>query len=816
MKTTFIPVDYQYFDYEGKNYIQLIGRNDKNEKICIIDSYEPNFWIILKENANEEKLLKEISKIKIIKPTRTSIVEKTEIHNKKFLGKNVRAIKVFVTNHKDAHDIASELGSLPEIDKRREYDISMLTKYIKEKQIEPLNYYSVETEEIQENDFNYIKNKLEIKTILKATSFKKLKEQPKFSPKILAYDIETGGREIGKEPIYMISMYSNNTKKVLTWMPCDSTENYVEFFEDEKEMLEMFSKYTKEEDADIITGYFSDVFDLPYIKERCNKYKIKLDLGLNKNNPMFTKGRLPSGKIFGTVHVDLYKFISAVFSQYLQSETLSLDEVAKELIGSQKEEFDFHKLKNMTESDWKKFFSYNLQDSKVTFELAEKIWPDIFEFTQIIKEPLFDITRDTMATHVENHIIHNLDRFNEIAEKRPTTDESTKRKMKEKFEGALVKEPKPGFYDKIVMFDFTSMHASIIVSFNISKEALSLEKISNSYESPEFEMDGTKTKVYFQKKTGFFSTLLSEIVEKRKQYKKEYSSNKNAMTKARSNAYKLLANATFGYLGFFNARYYSYEASAATLSYVRKFTTDTINTIHKKGFEIIYSDTDSIAFLQENKTKEEIKKFLNELNEKLPGIMELDLEDFYKRGIFVAKRGGTAGAKKKYALLDSDNKIKIRGFETVRRDWCPLTRNLQNEILNKILHEGNEKTALELAKKTIKKLKDRKVEKKDLLIKTQLKREISEYKNPGPQVTAAKKMNKQGIPIQVGMIIEYYIGESKSKLVRDKVFLPEEETKYDIDYYLNSQVLPAIENIFEIFGINVQDYIDGETQKKLF
>jgi len=84
----------------------------------------------------------------------------------------------------------------------------------------------------------------------------------------------------------------------------------------------------------------------------------------------------------------------------------------------------------------------------------KKIWPDVLEFTKIVKEPLFDVTRDRMATHVENHILHNLDRFGEIAEKRPGHGEIGERRAKGKFEGAFVFEPKPGLYEDLVMFDF--------------------------------------------------------------------------------------------------------------------------------------------------------------------------------------------------------------------------------------------------------------------------------------------------------------------------------------------------------------------------
>ena len=232
------------------------------------------------------------------------------------------------------------------------------------------------------------------------------------------------------------------------------------------------------------------------------------------------------------------------------------------------------------------------------------------------------------------------------------------------------------------------------------------------------------------------------------------------------------------------------------------------------------ADTDSVGFTLNNKSKQETLDFLDKLNKELPGIMELELEDFYKRGIWVTKRTGDFGAKKKYALITEKNKLKIRGFETVRRDWCKMARNLQNEVLKKILEDGNEKSALELAKRTIKELKERKISKPEILIRTQLKKPISEYKSITPHVIAAQKMKEQGMPIDIGMLIEYFISEVRSekqkKLVREKVKLPDEKGEYNIDYYLNHQLLPAVENIFDVFNISIKDIINGEKQKKLF
>ena len=61
MKTDFIPIDYDYFDFEGRNYAKVIGRNSEGKRICIIDSCPIYLWAILKEKANEGKI-KEIIK----------------------------------------------------------------------------------------------------------------------------------------------------------------------------------------------------------------------------------------------------------------------------------------------------------------------------------------------------------------------------------------------------------------------------------------------------------------------------------------------------------------------------------------------------------------------------------------------------------------------------------------------------------------------------------------------------------------------------------------------------------------------------------
>jgi len=814
IQTEFIPIDYDYFDFEGRNYARIIGRDSKGKRVCVIDSCPVYFWAILKDGLKQAKIKKLIKKIKNIKldiKGRQTKVEKIELHDKNFLGKKVKALKIFATNYKDLHDIADKLGVL-EIVKRRGYDLGFVTHYIIEKRMAPLCWYEIEGEVLNNSqEFGGIDAAIDADLCINLKEFKKIKEK-KFKPKVLAYDIEVDEFKIGHGEILMVSLVGENFKKVITWKKTAKKPSYVEYVKDEEELLEKFVRYVRNVSPDFLVGYFSDGFDLPYLRARAEKLGVPLSLGLDETQPKFSRGVFMTGKISGIVHVDLLRFIQTAYAQYMQSETLSLNEVSKEFLGDTKKGFQIKHSSTLDDKQMRDYFEYNLHDSILTYQLFEKFWPDLFEFTRVIQEPVFDISRNGLSKQVGSYILHNLEKYNEIPEKRPTYDEIRARRQRGPVEGAFVLEPTPGLYENIALFDFTSMHTSIIISMNISGPTLlgKPEKNSNSIE--------TRTgKFHFTKKPGFIPLLLKDIFEQRKKAKAEYKKKPDRITLARSNAFKLLSASVHGYIGFFGARYYSKESSASILAYVRKFNQDTIKDIEKKGYKVLYGDTDSIAFLVDGKTKAQINQLLEELNSELPGIMELELEGFFKRGIWVTTRGGIIGAKKKYAMIGKDGKIKIRGFETVRRDWCNLAREVQNKVIQLILREGDEKKALKYLKGVVKKIKNREIEKDDLIIKTMLKKPLSEYRAISPHVIAARKMQEKNIPISGGNLIRYYIAETreKKKLVREKVKLPDEKGEYNIKYYLERQLLPAVENIFNIFNIETKEIISGKKQMKL-
>ncbi|VVB79835.1 DNA polymerase [uncultured archaeon] len=819
MKIDFIPIDYDHFEFNKRDIIKVIGRTDKGKRLCLFDEIDSFFWVLLDKKLSKEKIksaIKKIEKVRIKEEGKDIKAIKIIPVEKNFLGKPVTALKIFTKNNAEMKVLANKVES--ENFTVRGNDLNIITRYIIEKDLIPSYWYEVEGDILTEDslDFGGIQKSLDVEFCLKLKKTKVYDQFEKsFNPKAVAFDIECDDISLGEGEILMISLASSEGfKKVLTWKkPSHGRKpEYVEILKDEKEMLEKFSEYVSKISPDFLVGYYSDHFDFPYIKTRAEKLKAKINLGIDGSGLKLTKGKNVAGKIKGIVHIDLLNFIDTAYSQYMQSETLSLNEVAKEFLGEEKVKFEFKHSSKMEDSEWEKYYEYNLHDSVLTIKLFEKMWPDLMEFSRVIQEPIFEVSRNGMSKNVESYILHNLKQFNEVPEKKPEHDELSERRNRERYEGAFVFEPIPGLYENIAMFDFTSSYGSVIVTYNLSKATL-LEKP----EKDAYSIETLGKKVYFSKKPGFLPEILKEIISKRKQFKKELKEKPDAIKKARSNAFKLLANSYYGYQGFFGARYYCVEAAAASAAFARKAIQEVIEKITKEKHKVIYSDTDSIAFLRGKSSHEEIKKLLEKINKGLPGIMELELEGFFKRGIWVTKRTGEIGAKKKYALRGEDGKLKIRGFETVRRDWCKLARDTQNRVIRLVLDEGNEKKALEYVKEVIKKLKERKIDKKEILIRTQLKKPLSEYKAISPHVIAARKMIEQEIPIAHGSLIEYYIAETleKKKLVREKVKLPEEKGEYNLEYYLTKQILPSVENILQVFNVETKNLVEGKKQTTL-
>lgn len=275
-------------------------------------------------------------------------------------------------------------------------------------------------------------------------------------------------------------------------------------------------------------------------------------------------------------------------------------------------------------------------------------------------------------------------------------------------------------------------------------------------------------------------------------------------------------NSHYGYLAFARARWYSHEAARSVAAWSRHYVREVMEHAEKDGFLVVGGDTDS-CFLKipEGKGKKDVERFAEKVNSKLPGSMELELEGIFKRGIFVTKKEGGA-AKKRYALIDDEDNLKIVGFEYVRRDWSGIAKDTQKRVIEAVLKEGKPEKAADIVKDVVKRLKEGRVAKKELVVQTQVKKPLKEYAAIGPHIAAAMKAVKRGKETGVGSVVEYVITK-RGKSISDRAELEEyvQEGDYDADYYINNQVLPAVMKILAELDYTKEDLASGGRQQTL-
>ncbi len=813
----FFPLDINYKVKEEKSYVYLYGRTEEGEQICVVDKFEPYFYV---ESKGDTTLLKkEIENLSVEFKGKEVKVTRTEEIEKNFNNKPIKLLKIYTNITEGRNKLREKINELGL--ECFEYDFSYIFQYLRDKRITPMTLVKVRGENVNE------------KSKVPLISAEQIESDSSWNVKdlnILSFDIETYAKEKAilpdKNPILMISFYGkikreeNEDKpfqKVITWKKFKTDLDYIEFVDNEEELIKSFKKIIEEYKPDILTGYFSDGFDLPYIKKRAEIHNIKLNVGLDYSNLFFNK-RNEYGKITGIAHIDIFKFIRNVIGRGMKTESLSLDAVSSELLGSNKHKVDLNNLADTWDSiseveieqeskELEEFCEYNLQDSYLTYELCIKLMPSIIELVKLIGLPPFDINRMSFSKLVENYILKKGKEINLLATNKPDHREIEWRREKT-YKGGFVYEPKPGIYENIVVFDFRSLYPTIIASHNIGRDTLNCDCCKDSEKVPG------KDYWFCKKERSFFSNIVEDLISTRLRIKemikeKRIKNEDTALLDARSYGLKIMANAFYGYMGFFAARWYSLECVQSITSYARDYITKTMDKAKEKGFDVIYGDTDSLMIKLNDKTKEEALEFMKEINSKLPEFMELEFEGLYPRGIFVSVKSGNYGAKKKYALFDGE-KLQVTGFETVRRNWSKIAKETQDNVLQIILKENDVEKALTYVNNTVEKIKKGEVKLSKVIIKTQLTKPIEQYESIGPHVAVAKRMAELGYDIVPGIVISFVVAKG-SGLIRERAKLIEElkEGEYDSEYYINHQIIPAVNSIFAVLGYKEEDIVKG-------
>ncbi|MCD6434415.1 MAG: ribonuclease H-like domain-containing protein [Candidatus Diapherotrites archaeon] len=773
---------------KSRSIITILAKENSKKKEIQWEDFWPYYYAVVSDKKQAKKEIENVN-------TEEYSIKKIEEVKKDNAEKVLKL--VFATTQGLAKS-REEIKELPSVIELREHDIPFAKRFLIDYAVEPLNCAKITKDKIEKIDC-----------------------EPKL--KMLAIDIETLAPERFPDPkkdqILTVSIVDEKEATVLSSKEIKNAK-FVKSFKDEKSMLTELINTIKKKNPDILLTYNGDGFDIPYLRERCRELGIKFAIGIDDSEPKaVTKGLTKAFRIEGMQHIDVYAMLTLLAKlAVVNLVKFDLESVVEVILNEKKEKIPSKSITEMWQngSSLEKLARYNLEDSIATYKIAKKYLTLIIELCRLVKLTPFDVVRASASTLVESLLFRKAFEKNILIPNKPSEEEVSTR-IETTYEGGYVKEPKKGLHERIAVLDFSSLHPTIIITHNISPETI------NCGHKECKEKNTAPNGVYFcTKKKGFVPETIEELFFRRMKIKKmlkekSKDSKEYEVLNARQHALKIILNSFYGYLGYARSRWYSREAASAITAFSRKYVKFVGQEAEKLGFEFLYGDTDS-AFLAipEGKSKQDIIKFVENINAKLPGVMQLELEGFYKRGIFVTKKSDEKAAKKRYALIDEEGNLKIVGFEYVRRDWAPIAKKTQRKVIEAILKEGNPAKAVKIVRNVINKLKSGAVKKEDLVILTQIKKSLSSYEAIGPSVAAAKKAIARGKHIGIGSVIGYIItrrGKSISERAEMEEFVKEGD--YDAEYYINNQVIPAVIKIMNELGYSKDDLIHGGKQKTL-
>ena len=576
--------------------------------------------------------------------------------------------------------------------------------------------------------------------------------------KIFTLDIETTCEngfpdvENPQEQLLCITVKNQSNKQILTWGVGDFKTDredvtYVKC-ETESHLIMEFMKFWMKNYPDVITGWNTKFFDLPYLMNRIKM--IAGDKVINKMSPwqltrreeITVMGRPQTVyTLYGTVmldYFDLYKWFIPT-----KQESYKLDYIGQVELGEGKDDSPYDTFKDWYTNDFQSFVDYNIQDVEIVDKLEDKLGLIELALTiayesKVNYDDIFSQVR-VWDTLIANHLMSK-----KICV--PPREDHVK---ESKYEGAYVKEPLEGMHKWVVSFDINSLYPHIIVQYNISPEKilgvksqgisvnnLLYGKAKLGYLKTEGACIAPNGATFKNDNQGFLPEMIETMYKERVIYKKrmlkakkEYQKNKTEELKkeiARCHniqwARKIALNSAYGAVGNQYFRYYDVrQASAITTAgqFIIRFIENKMNeylngvlqTMGKTDY-VVASDTDSIYLVLDklvektckDKSDNEVVDFLNKVCEqKLEPYIEkcfAELSDYTNsfKNAMVMKREVIANkgiwtAKKRYMLnvLDDEGvrlakpKLKIMGIEAIKSSTPEVCRSKIKEAINLIM-----------------------------------------------------------------------------------------------------------------------------------
>jgi len=251
---------------------------------------------------------------------------------------------------------------------------------------------------------------------------------------------------------------------------CDQFENCF-LFEREEDLLNSFLDLI--DDADILSGWNSEGFDIPYTTMRITRVLSKDD-----TRRMCLWGQTPKQRMFerfgaetltfdlvGRVHLDYMQLYRKY--TYEERHSYSLDAIAEYELDERKTQYE-GTLDQLYNKDFKEFIVYNRQDTMLLNKLDKKLkFLDLANELAHENTVLLQTTMGAVAV-TEQAIINEAHQLGLIVPNRRNRDDQGDTQAA----GAYVAFPKKGMHDWVGAIDINSLYPSAIRACNMGPETI--------------------------------------------------------------------------------------------------------------------------------------------------------------------------------------------------------------------------------------------------------------------------------------------------------------------------------------------------------
>jgi len=249
----------------------------------------------------------------------------------------------------------------------------------------------------------------------------------------------------------------------------------------EVHLLQMFLSHwsTPSHTPDVITGWNSRFFDIPYLVNRINRLlpgeqrKLSPWGMVDERIINVMQRKQQTYEIGGIEHLDYLELFKKFGYSYGPQETYRLDHIANVVLGEKKLSYEEHgDLFSLYKFDYQKFIDYNIKDVELVDRIEDKTGLITLAMTMGYKGGVnYGDTFGTTA--IWDTIIYRDLYANKIAI--PFAEE----KFKTPYPGGYVKEPQVGLHRNVVSFDLNSLYPSLIMQYNMSPETIISGKVSS-------------------------------------------------------------------------------------------------------------------------------------------------------------------------------------------------------------------------------------------------------------------------------------------------------------------------------------------------